>query len=93
MKFENMKRLIFALFVLAAAVSARAGAGVAPVSLDWELLETEMAGTYNNMFVLKNVSDSDLGADWSIYFNMFPRTIITADDCPVVFSEVQTGYF
>ncbi|MBO8477236.1 MAG: family 20 glycosylhydrolase [Bacteroidetes bacterium] len=88
-----MKRLIFALFVLAAAVSARAGAGVAPVSLDWELLETEMAGTYNNMFVLKNVSDGDLGADWSIYFNMFPRTIITADDCPVVFSEVQTGYY
>ena len=83
-----MKTWIFTLCVFVAAMSARADTNVAPVSLDWELLETEMSGTYNNLFVLKNVSDSDLGTGWSIYFNMFPRTIVTASDCPVVFSEV-----
>ena len=88
-----MKTWIFTLCVFVAAMSARADTNVAPVSLDWELLETEMSGAYNNLFVLKNVSDSDLGTGWSIYFNMFPRTIVTASDCPVVFSEVQTGYY
>ena len=54
-----MKTWIFTLCVFVAAMSARADTNVAPVSLDWELLETEMSGTYNNLFVLKNVSDSE----------------------------------
>ena len=47
-----MKTWIFTLCVFVAAMSARADTNVAPVSLDWELLETEMSGTYNNLFVL-----------------------------------------
>ena len=46
-----MKTWIFTLCVFVAAMSARADTNVAPVSLDWELLETEMSGTYNGAYI------------------------------------------
>ncbi len=88
-----MKTWIFTLSAIFSAVIMEAGVKEAPVTLTWELTETEVTGTYNNLFVLENIGEDELGDDWNIYFNMFPRTIVTDKDCPVTFSEMQTGYY
>ena len=93
MVISNMKKWFLVLSMLSVAALSNAEATESPVSLEWELLETEVQGTYNNLFVLENVSGVELGDDWNVYFNMFPRTILTDKDCPVTFSVMQTGYY
>lgn len=66
----------------------------APVTLKWSAsAEGSVNGFYENTFVLKNVSDKALKADWSIYYNQLPRKIKQADDAAVRVEDVNGNYF
>ena len=48
----------------------------APLSLTWEMGEIHPEeGTYENSFILKNLSDAPVGKDWVIYYAQLPHHI------------------
>lgn len=48
----------------------------APLSLTWEMGEIHSEeGTYENSFILKNLSDAPVGKDWVIYYAQLPHHI------------------
>lgn len=92
-----MKKLFYTacLMLLSLMISVNAVAGEkSPVKMTWELNGNNAAkNQYYCTFTLTNTSGENLGSDWAIYFNHFPRAISFGENSPVTFSEVEVGYY
>lgn len=80
---------------LALLAACKPAAGTqAPVTLRWEMGQTEVEPRYyENSFVLKNISDRPLGREWSIYFSQLPRRVKQTGNPTVVVESVNGNYF
>ncbi len=65
----------------------------APVSLTWEMSASDPEpGYYENTFILKNISETPLTKDWTIYYSQLPRGI-KQEENPAVRVEAVNGNF
>ena len=92
-----MKKLFYTacVMLLSLMMGANAVAGEkSPVTMTWELDGNNAAkNQYYCTFTLTNTSGENLGSDWAIYFNQFPREINFGEKSPVTLSEVEVGYY
>lgn len=66
----------------------------APVTLSWEVKKLEGEKTaYENTFVMKNVSQESIPANWAVYFMQFPRETEVTEGTPVTIGMVNANYF
>ena len=80
---------------LAALAMTLATAGAqAPVEVRWEMdRDIPESNEYASHFVIKNVSDVKLEANWQLYFNQFSRRLTLPDSAQVDIREVSTTYY
>ncbi len=89
-----MNRINKMLLTLVAVVAATSMTAQSPIEVRWVFGQNnEEAYTYNSRFIIKNVSDYQLGPNWQFYFNQFSRRVTLPADCPVDIKEVSTTYY
>ena len=65
----------------------------APISVKWIMGENGIKpNKYRGKYVFTNISDEELGSNWSFYYNQFPRTMKINDDAPLSLMTVKKGY-
>lgn len=66
----------------------------APVSLLWlDNGKSNDTRYYDNVLILKNISNKSIADDWSIFFTQFPREIIEVNSDRVDIEVVNSNYF
>lgn len=48
---------------------------------------------YINEFIIRNLSDKELAADWDIFYSQMPRNIVNVEATPVQVEVVNANYF
>lgn len=105
MKLINRFSVVFT--VLAAATAAgivastparlhaqSAPASQPPISVRWNMGRCQATPNhYSSQLIIKNVSDSTLGTNWTFYFNQFSRKLTLPANCPVDIDMVSTTYY
>ena len=83
------------LCMMAAMVGCKSvSESTAPVAMAWEMGTREIEpGFYENSFVLKNISDKDLGKDWVVYYSQLPREIQQDVSSPIRIERVNANFF
>ena len=81
--------LIFSFFIVGLNVVAQA-----PISVKWIMGENGVEpNKYSGKYVFTNISDEELGDNWSFYYNQFPRTMKINENAPLSLKTVKKGYF
>ena len=92
-----MKHTLSAKWLLTAAIVTMTAMQLfaqSPISVKWTMgTNGAEKGYYSSTFVIKNVSDAPLAADWQFYFSQFSRTVKLPEACPVTIKEVSTTYY
>ena len=66
----------------------------APVALAWQDEGyNDNTGTYDNTFVIKNISRKDLAGNWDIYYSQLPRDIKHIQNDDVDIEAINANYF
>lgn len=88
---------IFKTFLLTAFATTSvnvAAQSAAPISVKWIMGENGVApNKYSGKYVFTNISDEELGNNWSFYYNQFPRTMKIDEKAPLSLKTVKRGYF
>ena len=78
-----------ALAIVALTMSAQS-----PIAVDWHMGQNNTAANnYSSRFVIKNVSQQPLAADWQFFFNQFSRSVNLPAGSPVDIDEISTTYY
>ena len=86
---KQKKSLIILICLMAMQAVAQS-----PVAVRWEMGQNEAEkGYYSSRFIIKNVSNSKLAANWQLYFNQFSRSLKLPETSPVDIKEVSTTYY
>ena len=87
----NPTKLLTTVACLLAALTMSAQS---PIAVDWQMGQNNTAANnYSSRFVIKNVSNQPLAADWQFFFNQFSRSVTLPAGCPVDVEEVSTTYY
>lgn len=87
----NPNKLLTTVVCLLAALTMSAQS---PIAVDWQMGQNNTnANNYSSRFVIKNVSNQPLAADWQFFFNQFSRAVTLPAGCPVDVEEVSTTYY
>lgn len=70
-------------------------AQTSPIKVEWKMGKNGAEkGKYSSTFIITNVSDSELKANWDFYFNMFYRRCNPIDDKQVLdIEQFRPGYY
>ncbi len=86
---KQKKSLIILICLMAMQAVAQS-----PVAVRWEMGQNDAEkGYYSSRFIIKNVSNSKLAANWQLYFNQFSRSLKLPETSPVDIKEVSTTYY
>lgn len=92
-----MKKHYYLYFILLAMLSVACSSSKnnkAPVELTWiNGGYDEGKKLYLNEFIIKNLSESEIGGDWVIYYSQMPKSIVNVESTPVNVEVVNANYF
>ena len=91
---RRFNKQLFSLFLMFMTMSV-AGAQTSPISIKWKMGKNGAATKmYSADFTLTNVSDSELGGNWDLYFNDFARPKRIADEnAQFEITQPKPGYY
>ena len=88
-----MKRIKLIAFFICA-LTAFALSAQSPIAVNWTMGQNNTAANnFSSRFVIKNISNQPLAADWQFFFNQFSRSVTLPAGCPVDLEEVSTTYY
>ncbi|MBQ7941627.1 MAG: family 20 glycosylhydrolase [Muribaculaceae bacterium] len=89
-----LSKLFKPLLITAVAISSMSAVAQAPISVKWIMGENGVQpNKYSGKYIFTNISDEELGNNWSFYYNQFPRTMKINEDAPLSLKTVKKGYF
>ena len=82
------------LLIAALTTAGTSAMAQAPISVKWIMGENGVKpNKYSGKYVFTNISDEELGNNWSFYYNQFPRTMVINEDAPLSLNVVKKGYY
>lgn len=89
-----LTKLFKFLFTIALTTVGYNAVAQAPISVKWIMGENGVEpNKYSGKYVFTNISDEELGSNWSFYYNQFPRTMKINENAPLSLKTVKKGYF
>ena len=89
-----LTKLFKTLLITALTTAGATAATQAPISVKWIMGENGVQpNKYSGKYVFTNISDEELGDNWSFYYNQFPRTMKIDENAPLSLKTVKKGYF
>ena len=89
-----LTKLFKFLFTIALTAVCSNAVAQAPISVKWIMGENGVEpNKYSGKYVFTNISDEELGSNWSFYYNQFPRTMKINENAPLSLKTVKKGYF
>ena len=89
-----LTKFIKSLLITALTTAGTSAVAQAPISVKWIMGENGVQpNKYSGKYVFTNISDEELGSNWSFYYNQFPRTMVINEDAPLSLNVVKKGYY
>lgn len=89
---KNLNKLFYIFILIISACSGTENK--VPISLTWgDIGYNAQSGFYDNVFVIKNISEKPVGNNWTIYFSQLPREIMNVESDMINIELINANYF